>query len=296
MEKDQIFILEERGLLSITGSDTKDFLQNILSNDITKVDNANSIFSAILTPQGKCLYEFFVVKSKDGYLLECDLALVLEMVSHLTKYKLRSKIEINDLSEEYVVGVISREKFGEIQKIESSREKTIIYKNNRIFLDPRSEKLGARILSTLQNLHLTIKNLSLKVANNKFYLDLAFKQGVPVEGISNLKDKIFALEANFEELNAIDFKKGCYVGQENTARMKLKNKIRKRLLPIYSEKELRVLDEITFDGKVVGKVLIVRPRTFAIIKLLDPDFNIFKDKDLYVEKTKVKISKNPIKP
>ena len=295
MEKDQIFILEERGLLSITGSDTKDFLQNILSNDITKVDNANSIFSAILTPQGKCLYEFFVVKSKDGYLLECDLALVLEMVSHLTKYKLRSKIEINDLSEEYVVGVISREKFGEIQKIESSREKTIIYKNNRIFLDPRSEKLGARILSTLQNLHLTIKNLSLKVANNKFYLDLAFKQGVPVEGISNLKDKIFALEANFEELNAIDFKKGCYVGQENTARMKLKNKIRKRLLPIYSEKELRVLDEITFDGKVVGKVLIVRPRTFAIIKLLDPDFNIFKDKDLYVEKTKVKISKNPIK-
>ncbi len=296
MEKDQIFILEERGLLSITGSDTKDFLQNILSNDITKVDNANSIFSAILTPQGKCLYEFFVIKSKDGYLLECDLALVLEMVSHLTKYKLRSKIEINDLSEEYVVGVISREKFGEIQKIESSREKTIIYKNNRIFLDPRSEKLGARILSTLQNLHLTIKNLSLKVANNKFYLDLAFKQGVPVEGISNLKDKIFALEANFEELNAIDFKKGCYVGQENTARMKLKNKIRKRLLPIYSEKELRVLDEITFDGKVVGKVLIVRPRTFAIIKLLDPDFNIFKDKDLYVEKTKVKISKNPIKP
>ena len=129
MEKDQIFILEERGLLSITGSDTKDFLQNILSNDITKVDNANSIFSAILTPQGKCLYEFFVIKSKDGYLLECDLALVLEMVSHLTKYKLRSKIEINDLSEEYVVGVISREKFGEIQKIESSREKTIIYKN-----------------------------------------------------------------------------------------------------------------------------------------------------------------------
>ena len=296
MEKDQIFILEERGLLSITGSDTKDFLQNILSNDITKVDNANSIFSAILTPQGKCLYEFFVIKSKDGYLLECDLALVLEIVSHLTKYKLRSKIEINDLSKEYFVGVISREKFGEIQKIESSKDKTIIHKNNRIFLDPRSENLGARVLSTLQNLHLTIKNLSLKIANNKLYLDLAFKQGVPVEGVSNLKDKIFALEANFEELNAIDFKKGCYVGQENTARMKLKNKIRKRLLPIYSEKELRVLDEVTFDGKVVGKVLIVKPRTFAVIKLLDPDFNIFKDKDLYVEKTKVKISKNPIKP
>ena len=296
MEKDQIFILEERGLLSITGSDTKDFLQNILSNDITKVNNANSIFSAILTPQGKCLYEFFVIKSKDGYLLECDLALVLEIVSHLTKYKLRSKIEINDLSKEYFVGVISREKFGEIQKIESSKDKTIIHKNNRIFLDSRSANLGARVLSTLQNLHLTIKNLSLKIANNKLYLDLAFKQGVPVEGVSNLKDKIFALEANFEELNAIDFKKGCYVGQENTARMKLKNKIRKRLLPIYSEKELRVLDEVTFDGKVVGKVLIVKPRTFAVIKLLDPDFNIFKDKDLYVEKTKVKISKNPIKP
>ena len=189
----------------------------------------------------------------------------------------------------------SREKFNEIQKIEGSKDKTIIHKNNRIFLDPRSEKLGARVLSSLENLHLTIKSLSLNIANNKIYFDLAFKQGVPVEGVANLKDKIFALEANFEELNAIDFKKGCYIGQENTARMKLKNKIRKRLLPIYSEKELRVLDEITFDKKVVGKVLIVRPHTFALIKLLDPDFNTFKDKDLYVEKTKVKISKYPIK-
>ena len=296
MEKNQIFILKERGLLSLTGIDTKDFLQNILSNDITKVDASNSIFSAILTPQGKCLFEFFVIKFNDGYLLECDLALIVEIISHFTKYKLRSKVEIKDLSKEYVVGVISREKFNEIQKIEGSKDKTIIHKNNRIFLDPRSEKLGARVLSSLENLHLTIKSLSLNIANNKIYFDLAFKQGVPVEGVANLKDKIFALEANFEELNAIDFKKGCYIGQENTARMKLKNKIRKRLLPIYSEKELRVLDEITFDKKVVGKVLIVRPHTFALIKLLDPDFNTFKDKDLYVEKTKVKISKYPIKP
>jgi folate-binding Fe-S cluster repair protein YgfZ len=115
MEKDQIILLEDRGLISITGDDAKNFLQNIITNDIEKVNKSFSIFSALLTPQGKYLFEFFLIQSKDGYLLDCDGKAIDEIIRYLAKYKLRSKIEIEDKSSEYIIGVISLEKFNEIK-------------------------------------------------------------------------------------------------------------------------------------------------------------------------------------
>ena len=87
MEKDQIILLEDRGLISITGKDTKKFLQNIISNDIEKVSLSSSIFSALLTPQGKYLFEFFLIQSKNGYLLDCDNKFTKEIINYLLKYK-----------------------------------------------------------------------------------------------------------------------------------------------------------------------------------------------------------------
>ena len=101
-----------------------------------------------------------------------------------------------------------------------------------------------------------------------------------MKGIENLKDKLFGLEANFDELQAIDFKKGCFIGQENTARMKLKNKIRKRLFPIKINGDFKLGDEIMFGNDCVGKIIIDEPFPFALIKLYDPDFYKFKDKSL----------------
>ena len=100
---------------------------------------------------------------------------------------------------------------------------------------------------------------------------------------------MFSLESNFEELNAIDFKKGCYVGQENTARMKLKNKIRRRLCPIFSKNYIKISDEIKFKEKVVGKVLIDGAYSFALIKLFDPGFSEFCKEDLKVNGAIVQI-------
>ena len=91
MEKDQIIILENRGLISITGEDAKDYLQNIITNDILKVNKANSIFSALLSPQGKYLFEFFIIKSNNGYYLDCDIKIIEELLNNLSKYKIRSK-------------------------------------------------------------------------------------------------------------------------------------------------------------------------------------------------------------
>ena len=289
MEKNQIIILENRGLISITGDDAEEYLQNIITNDINKVTKTNSLFSALLSPQGKYLFEFFIIKSINGYYLDCDNKATEELLINLSKYKLRSKIEIKDLSKEFVIGVISLDKFKEIQNLEKNKDSTILYRETPIFIDSRKKELGARILSNLEKLYLTIKKLNLKIVNVEIYLDDAYHQGIPIKGLENLKEQLFGLEANFEELNGIDFKKGCYVGQENTARMKLKNKLRRKLLPIKVEGKINIGSEIIFNNNKIGKVLINDPYPFALIKLYDPEFSEFKDKEMQADNTKVKI-------
>ena len=289
MEKDQIIILENRGLISITGDDAKEYLQNIITNDINKVSKINSIFAALLSPQGKYLFDFFVIKDSEGYLIDCDGKSVKELVVNLSKYKIRSKVEIKDLSSNYVVGVMNFDNFKIIQKELGKEETTLEYRESPIFVDPRDNDLGARIISPLEKLYLTIKKLNLKIVKNKSYIEKAFLKGIPVEGLNNLKEQLFGLEINFEKLNAIDFKKGCYVGQENTARMKLKNKIRRQLMSIKTEKDLKIGDEIKYNDSVIGRILIDKPYPFALIKLFDPDFSDFKDKELKIDDSYVEI-------
>jgi folate-binding protein YgfZ len=292
MEKDQIILLKDRGLISISGEDTKNFLQNIITNDIEKVSSSTTIFSALFTPQGKYLFEFFLLQSKNGYLLDCDGKFTSEIINYLSKYKLRSKVEINDLSTKYIIGVISSEKFLDLQKTENKTDDTIKYRDSSIFIDPRNNKLGARIVSTLEKLHLSIKKLNLKIQDPKTYFAKAHSLGIPEKGIENLKEQLFGLEANFEELQAIDFKKGCYIGQENTARMKLKNKLRRRLMAIYVEGEVAIGDDLNFGEKKIGKILINKPHPFALVKLFDPNFSDFKNKELTSGKIKIKIISN----
>jgi hypothetical protein len=289
MEKNQIVILEDRGIISVSGLDSRNFLQNILTNDIDKVIKSNTIFSAIFTPQGKYLYEFFVIKSENGYFLDCDNEFTKEIVDHLLKYKLRSKVEIKDITSKYVVGAISLEKFEEIQNSEKINTQTVPYKGSPVFLDPRKKKLGARILSAIEKLHLTVKILNLKIIDNKIYYNEAHIYGIPIKGIKELKNQLFGLEANLEQFKAIDFKKGCYVGQENTARMKIKNKLRRKLMPVKTEDKIKIGDEIMFNNIKVGKILINDPYPFALINLFDPEFSKFKDKELSVENKTVKI-------
>ena len=292
MEKDQIILLEDRGLISITGEDSKNFLQNIITNDIDKVSFSSSIFSALFTPQGKYLFEFFLIQTKNGYLLDCDNEFTKEIINYLSKYKLRSKIEITDISTDYVIGLISPEKFLDIQESENKTDDTIEFRDSPLFLDPRNKNLGARILSSLEKLHLTIKKLDLKIVKPDAYFAKAHSLGIPIKGIKNLKDQLFGLEANFEELNAIDFKKGCYIGQENTARMKLKEKLRRRLLPISSTEKLNLGEEIFYNKIKIGKILIEQPYPFGLIKIIDPNIEDFENKELLANNKKCKILKS----
>ena len=198
MEKDQIIILENRGLVSVTGDDAKEYLQNLITNDINKVSKKNSIFAALLSPQGKYLFDFFVIKMNDGYLLDCDGNSTSKLIENLFKYKIRSRIKIEDLSSKFVVGIISFENFENIQKNEiDKKELTLEYRESPIFVDPRNSGLGARIISPLEKLYLTIKNLNLKISKSKFYIEKAFNIGIPVEGLTNLQNKLFGLRVKF---------------------------------------------------------------------------------------------------
>ena len=184
---------------------------------------------------------------------------------------------------------IKSKKFSDIQKSEDKTGDTIEFRGSPFFLDPRNKKLGARILSTLEKLHLTIKKLNLKIVKPDTYFAKAHSLGIPIKGIENLKDQLFGLEANFEELKAIDFKKGCYIGQENTARMKLKEKLRRRLLPIFSTEKLNLGEEIFYNKTKIGKILIEQPYPFGLVKVVDPNVEEFENKELLANNKKCKI-------
>ena len=278
-----VYILEDRAILYISGEDSKDFLQNLISNDINKVTNNSSCFASLLTPQGKFLYEFIVVKHKSGYFIDCEKSQSEEIFKQLNLYKIRSKVEILNLSNEFVVASFGYKKYLSIDGSKDILGFTFKYREDPIILDPRNKNLGARLIINLEKLYLSLKKLDLKDDKVENYYLQSHKLGIVPKNLNKLQNKLFGIECNFEELNGIDFKKGCYVGQENTARIKLKNKLSKRLLPIEIINGKLSEDEKIYSNAVeIGKVLINEDYPFALIKFLDKNFDkkeIFKSEN-----------------
>ena len=269
-----VYILEDRGILFVNGLDAKEFLQNLVTNDINKVDNSNSCFASLLTPQGKFLFDFLIVKHKSGYFIDCEKKQADNLFKKLNIYKLRSKVEIMNLSNEFVIAAFSYEKFMSFKEAKDILGYTFKYREDPIILDPRHKKLGGRLIINLEKLYLSLKKLDLKSAEPNEYYKFSHELGIPQRDMDKLSDKLFGIECNFEELNGIDFKKGCYVGQENTSRIKLRNKLSKRLLPIQLiEGKLIEGSPIKNNDNEIGKVLINDQYPFAIIKYLSDYFD-----------------------
>ena len=280
--KNSVYILQDRAILYINGADAKDFLQNLVSNDVNKVSDDSSCFASLLTPQGKFLYEFIIVKHKQGYFIDCEKSQSEEIFKQLNLYKIRSKVEILNLSNEFVVASFGFEKYLSINGTKDILGFTLRYREDPILLDPRNKNLGARLIINLEKLYLSLKKLGLKDDKIDNYYNQSHKLGIVPKNLNKLKNKLFGIECNFEELNGIDFKKGCYVGQENTARIKLKNKLSKRLLPIkIIDGKLKEDELIYYNDIEIGKILINEEYPFALVKYLNHNFNkdlIFKSK------------------
>ena len=277
-----VYILEDRAILYVHGEDAKIFLQNLISNDINKVTENSSCFASLLTPQGKFLYEFILVKHKMGFFIDCEKTQSEEIFKQLNLYKIRSKVEILNLSNEFVVASFGYEKYVTLDGSKDILGFTFKYREDPIILDPRNKNLGARLIINLEKLYLSLKKLDLKNDKIQNYHIKSHELGIVPKNLNKLKNKLFGIECNYEELNGIDFKKGCYVGQENTARIKLKNKLSKRLLPIKVIDGKISVDEKIYNNNVeIGKILINDDYPFALIKFLDKNFSknqIFKGK------------------
>ena len=288
MNNQNVYILEDRGILYINGTDAKEFLQNMISNDIDKVREDSSCFASLLTPQGKFLFAFIIIKHKSGYFIDCEKSQTEALFKQLSVYKLRSKVEIMNLSNEFVVAAFNKEKFLEFEGSKDIAGNTIKYREDSILLDPRNKDLGARLIINLEKLYLSLKKLELKDSPIDEYYKLSHDLGIAQKEMNKLQNKLFGIECNFEELNGIDFQKGCYVGQENTARIKLKNKLSKRLLAIQLiSGKLTEGASIYANDIEIGKVLINDEYPFALIKYLDENFK--KDSELKSENAVLRI-------
>ena len=290
MNNNSVYILEDRAILYINGEDTKEFLQNLISNDINKVTNNSSCFASLLTPQGKFLFEFLITKHKQGFFIDCEKSQVENLFKQLNAYKIRSKVEILNLSNEFVVAVFSYEKYLSLEGSQDILGYTIKYREDPIILDPRNKNLGARLIINLEKLYLSLKKLSLKNDSIENYYKQCHNLGIVPKDLNQLQNKLFGIECNYEELNGIDFKKGCYVGQENTARIKLKDKLTKRLMPISLVNGKLKENDLIYDKKTeIGKVLIKGEYAFALIKFKEVKLDI--KQNFITENATIKIQK-----
>ena len=224
------------------------------------------------------------------YIIDCEKPQADGLFKQLSIYKLRSKVEILNLSNEFVVAAFSHEKFLTFDEAQDVPGFTLKYREDPIFLDPRNRQLGARLIINLEKLYLSLKKLELQDSKLHDYYSYCHKLGIVPKDLNKLQNKLFGIECNYEELNGIDFKKGCYVGQENTARIKLKNKLSKRLLPInLVQGELTEGESIYHKEKEIGKVLIEKDYPFALIKF--QDVNLSENIDFNTKDASIKIEK-----
>ena len=287
METDKAYIAS-KSFISINGEDSIDFIQNIISNDIKKVTDNNCIFASLLTPQGKFLFEFIIFKTKNIFLIETNSELTKELFNKLYNYKLRSKVEIK--IEDSLISIDIP--FIKFKNLNINKFNLINYKNYLIFEDPRIKNTLARAIVEQSKIKEFLNDLNIELSNEKHLLEKKlFNLGIPSKDILKLQNQLFSLEANFLELNGIDQKKGCYIGQENTARMYLKNKVTKRLFALETiSGKLEEGQKINLNNEEIGKVLIDGLFPFGLIKINKENKNSLIHKELKTETASIKIN------
>jgi len=233
MTVNRIIPLTDRGVLAIHGPETRTFLQGIITNDITRVDRTRSIYAALLTPQGKFLFDFIIHDDGgDGVLLEAQADRMPDLARRLSMYKLRSKAVIEDVSERLAVTALIGADAAAVVKLYPGAGNAWRNGDTVACIDPRLAALGARVLHPRAQ---PPAHDGFAAGTLDDYQAHRLALAVPEGGSDVLIEKSFILESNFEELNAVDFSKGCYVGQELTARTKFRGTIRRRLFGVTAD-------------------------------------------------------------
>ncbi|HMR30428.1 MAG TPA: folate-binding protein [Geminicoccaceae bacterium] len=218
-------LLDDRGVLALGGADARDFLQGLVSNDLRLLSPERAVYAALLTPQGKYLFDFIAFEQGDAILLDVEAARCQELLRRLVMYRLRAKVTIEDRSADLRVLVVVG------MQEEAERGRASSWEGGVVAVDPRVAELGGRAIVPLSRL----AGLPLEPMPRRVYDELRLSLGVPESSTDLVVQKSLLLESNFVELAGVSFDKGCYVGQELTARTKYRALVRKRLLPVVVE-------------------------------------------------------------
>ena len=231
------FLLPEtRGVLSLTGEDRAAYLQGLITNDTAKLSAERALYAAFLTPQGKYLHDFSIAvldaAGEERYLLDVEAGRRADLLKRLSMYRLRSKVALADISADWVVAILYGANVLDTLGLSAEPGATKVFGNGIVFTDPRLAALGARAFLPRAEAAAWLSDAELKQGELDAYDHLRLELGVPEGGRDLIPDKSILLESGFDELNAIDWQKGCYMGQELTARTKYRGLVRKRLLPV----------------------------------------------------------------
>ena len=228
-------ILEDRGVLALSGADTRAFLQGLVSNDVTRVDPSRAVWAALLTPQGKFMHDFFVAELAGAILLECEKARLPDLKRRLGLYKLRAKVTLDDRSDVFAVAALFGASALALLGISEAAGQARAFAGGVAFADPRLVAAGARAIAPRESLRAAATAAGFAEASAADYDRARIALGLP-DGSRDLEiERAILLENGFEELNGIDWNKGCYMGQELTARTKYRGLVRKRLMPVAIE-------------------------------------------------------------
>lgn len=285
-------LLADRAVIRVSGPDRVSFLQGLVSNNIETITANTSGYGALLTPQGKFLFDFFVhQQDEESLLIECergeDGARAAELFKKLRMYKLRAKAELTDVSDSYdVVAVFGSDALASLS-LDATPGATAQMANGIKAVDPRLAEMGARVLLP-KNALAEMAAIGAQESDEETYHQLRVSLGVP-NGSEELEvEKSILLESGFEELGGVDFKKGCYMGQELTARTKYRGLVRKRLLPIQIDGPAPAVGTAIMNGdKEAGIIRSVHGNGgIALIRLE----RIGDDADLRAEGAKITVT------
>ena len=238
----EYYLFKKRGIILIEGKDRFKFIQGIISNDIELLRKKPSIYSSLLTPQGKFQYDFFISNFKEKFYLECDISAQEELISKFMMFKLRLDVKVS-INSDYNI-ILSKKKLNF-----SERNSSSIFS----FYDPRfNNSFFSRTYADSNSLN-EIKKKYVEINENR-YQTLRLNNCIPDFSIDATKAKSLLLEMRFDELNGISWTKGCYMGQEITARMKHRNIVKKKIFKVLIDFRSNLKNEITLENETVGKL------------------------------------------
>ena len=262
--------LEDRGVVAVDGADRAAFLQGLTSNDVRLVSPDRGVFSAFLTPQGKFLHDFFIVAVGDSLLLETDRARLPDLLRRLKLYRLRSKVTVGDVSDDWAVIAVPGDDAAKVLGLTPEPESSRAVGGGVAVVDPRHSAMGVRLVVPASEVEATIAALGLTLDNDPTaYERQRLALGIP-DGVRDLvAEKSTLLEANYDALNAISWDKGCYMGQELTARTRYRGLVKRRLMPVRLDGPLPPAGTaVVADGKEVGEIRSgLDDRAIALLRL-----------------------------